>query len=444
MAKAISMRDIINWMAVTLLPFSFCALWGMAQDPLPERLITNSFEIEVPPISQEESYLKTHLQNMGKLRFIIYLILAVFPTISVAQNNKPKIVQDINSLPINSNKATYERLLKEFASTGCDIKDIEYGILNATNNGQYEIIPILESTVLPSQKDVKSLVDYYINTGVSIGALCCNPAKAIEYLTIGIDLAGKNNLNKKLFSSLNGQLNHAWGNMAVNYERLNDPKNAATAYLRAAKEIKKYYPINTNVFNEFLGCSSYMMYKYLTEANKGQDVFGECFPYLMEYSESGNLKGLSAVWNYFIDSHNTDGLNFVLFDIIPKEKDQKTIAEFYCATAERFQHDGLYKDAVFYHMQLITHSHINNYKEYLFIDIDGIKHSRFEYIAYCFDKLGENENSVQSILNALSDVAVEFGNDSQEFMYYASYLDSLSDDQIKGPILQKILTEMEK
>ena len=137
-------------------------------------------------------------------------------------------------------------------------------------------------------------------------------------------------------------------------------------------------------------------------------------------------------------------MNFVLFGIIPKEKDQKAIAEFYWATAEKFQHDELYKDAVFYHMLLITHSHINNYKEYLFIDIDGIKHSRFEYIAYCFDKLGENEKSVQSILNALSDVATEFGNDSQEFMFYASFLNALMDDQIKGPILQKILTEMEK
>lgn len=381
---------------------------------------------------------------MEKFKFIIFLILAVFPAISVAQDNKPKIVQDINSLPINSNKATYERLLKEFASTGCDIKDIEYGILHATNNGHYEIIPVLESIVLPSQKDVKSLVDFYINTGVSIGAFCDNQAKAIEYLTIGIDLAEQNNLNKKLFSSLNGQLNHAWGNIAVSYERLNEPKNAATAYLRAAKEIKKYYPTNTKVFNEFLGVSSYMMYKYLIEAYKGQDVFGECFPYLIEYSESGNLKGLSTLWHYFIDSHNTDGLNFVLFGIIPKEKDQKAIAEFYWATAEKFQHDELYKDAVFYHMLLITHSHINNYKEYLFIDIDGIKHSRFEYIAYCFDKLGENEKSVQSILNALSDVATEFGNDSQEFMFYASFLNALMDDQIKGPILQKILTEMEK
>ena len=127
---------------------------------------------------------------MEKFKFIIFLILAVFPAISVAQNNKPKIVQDINSLPINSNKATYERLLKEFASTGCDIKDIEYGILHATNNGHYEIIPVLESIVLPSQKDVKSLVDFYINTGVSIGAFCDNQAKAIEYSEEAVKTGG--------------------------------------------------------------------------------------------------------------------------------------------------------------------------------------------------------------------------------------------------------------
>ena len=360
----------------------------------------------------------------------------------ISQDNQPKMIQEINALPVNSNKATYERLLKEFASNSYDINEIEFAILNATNNGYYEIIPIVESTVLPSQKNSKSLIEYYINTGVSIGAFCGNSLKAIEYLKKGIDLAENNNMNKKLFSSLNGQLNHAWGNIAVNYERLNDYKNAATAYLRAGKEIKKYYPSNTNVLNEFLGCSSYMMYKYFTETYKGKDMLGECFQYLMEYSEIGNLKGLSALWNYFIDLHDIDGLNFVNFQIIPKEKDQKGIAEYYWATAEQFQHDELYNDAVYYHLKLITLSHTNNFKEYLFIDIDGIKHSRFEYIAFCFDKLGENENYVHSILNALTDVGAEFGNTSDEFKYYSDYLFILMDDPVKGPILQKILTDM--
>lgn len=381
---------------------------------------------------------------MKTIRFIISLIILVLPAMVMAQEEKPKIVQDINALPINTNKATYEKMLKEFVSIHGDIKDIEYGILNATNNGNYNIIPVIESAVIPSQSNVASLVDYYLNTGVSIGAFCNDPSKAIEYLMKAIDLAEKNKLNKKLFNSLDGQLNHAWGNIAVNYERLNDPKNAATAYLRAGKEIKKYYPANTKVMTEFLGCSSYMMYKYLTDIYKGKDMFGESFPYLIEYAEIGNLKGLSAVWNYFIDSHNTDGLNFVNFQIIPKEKDQKAIAEFYWSTAEQFQHDELYQDAVFYHMQLITHSHANNFKEYLFIDIDGIKHSRFEYLAYCFDKLGETENYVQSILNAFSDVAMEFGNESKEFNYYAAYLDQLMDDPVNGPILQKIIEGMEK
>lgn len=382
------------------------------------------------------------LQNMEKSRFIIYLILLVFPFASLAQGNKMAIAQEINELPANTDKVTYERLLKGFATTGGDIKDIEHGILNATNNGNYEIIPVIESAMLPYQKKDKSLIDYYINTGVSIGAFCNNPSKAIEYLSKGIELAEKTNLNKKLFSSLNGQLNHAWGNIAVNYERLNDPKNAAASYLKAAKEIKKYYPTNTKVLDDFLGCSSYMMYKYLIEKYKGKEVFGECLPYLMEYSDTGNLKGLSALWNHFIDTHETDGLNYICFNIISKEKDQKTIAEFYWASAEQFQHDEQFKDAIFYHLQLINHSINNGFKEYLFIDIDGIRHSRFEYVAYCFDKLGENENYVQSILNALSEVSGEFGNDSKEFNYYAEYLDSLMNDPVKGPILQKLLEDM--
>lgn len=382
--------------------------------------------------------------SMRKNLVIISMIVLALPILIMAQENKPRLIQEINALPVNSNRATYEKLLNEFASNNYDISEIEYGILNTTNNGYFEIIPVVESSVLPSQKNAKSLVDYYINTGVSIGAFCNNPSKAIEYLSKGIEIATKNNLDKKLFNSLNDQLNHAWGNIAVNYERLNDPKNAATAYLRAGEEVKKYYPTNTKVMNDFLGCSSYMMYKYLTDIYNGKDVFGECFPYLVEYAEVGNLKGLSSVWNYFIDSHNVDGLNFVNFQIIPKEKDQKAIAEFYWATAEQFQHDELYQDAVFYHMQLITHSHANSFKEYLFIDIDGIKHSRFEYVAYCFDKLGENENFVQSILNALGDVAMEFVTESEEFRYYSNFLEMLMGDTVRGPILQKIIEGMDK
>ena len=378
------------------------------------------------------------------MKIVAYLVsglLLISCQLILAQDN-PTIVQEINELPVNTDKATYEKLLKAFAKTGADIKEIEQGILNATNNGRFEIIPAVETSVLPTQKNAQSLVAYYINTGVSIGAFCGNSTKAIEYLKKGIELAENNNLNKKLFNSLNGQLNHAWGNIAVNYERLNDYKNAATAYLRAGKEIKKYYPSNTIVFNEFLSCSSYMMYKYLKETYKGQDISTECFPYLLEYSETGNLKSLSTLWNYFIELHGIDGLNFITLQIIPKEKNQKAIAEFYWTVAEQFQHDELYKDAISYHIRLITHSQINNYKEYLFIDIDGIKHSRFEYIAYCFNKLGESENYIRSILNAITDVGTEFGKTSEEFKYYSDFLHIMMDDPVKGPILQKILTEV--
>ena len=380
---------------------------------------------------------------MNILRYIIFGLMLLTSQLFFAQDYQA-IVQEINKLPVNSDKATYERLLMAFAKTGTDIKEIEPGILNATNNGHYEMIPVVEKTVLPSQKNVQSLVDYYINSGVSIGAFCNKPSKAIEYISKGIDLAQKNNLNKKLFSSINGQLNHAWGYIAINYEQINDPKNAAYAYIKAGKEIKKYYPFKTNTLNEFMSLSSYMMYKYLSSMYEGNEVFVEYFPYLMEYSETGNLKSLSVLWNYFIDVHDIDGLNFIDFQIIPKEKDQRAIAEYYWETAEQFQHDELYQDAILYHFKLIEHSHLNNFKEYLFIEIKGIRHSRFEYIAYCFDKLGEIENYIQSIINALNEVALEYGTDSEEFKYYSDYLYMLKDDPIKGPILQNFLDNMDK
>lgn len=366
----------------------------------------------------------------------------MMPLLVFAEDSKAKIMQEINQLPANTQKNTYERILKSFVKAGGDIKEIKECILNATNNGNFEIIPAVESIMLPSHEDLNSLVDYYINTGASIGAFCKKPSKAIEYIKKGIELAEKNNLNKKLFRSLNGQLNHAWCNIAVNYERLNDSKNAASAYLKAAREIKKYYPTNTKIRDEFFGYSSYMMYKYLIDTYTGKDVFEECLPYLMEYTDTGNLKGLSALWNYFIDTHETEGLKYVCYNIIPKEKDPKAIADFYWTAAERFQHNELFLDAIFYHLLLIYHSKINNFKEYLFIDIDGIKHSRFEYVAYCFDKIEEDENSVQSILNALSEVRSEFGNDSKEFSYYSNYLNFVMNNPVKGPILQKILDKI--
>ena len=135
---------------------------------------------------------------MNRLRSIILGLLLLTSQLFFAQDYQA-IVQEINKLSVNSDKATYERLLMSFAKTGTDIKEIEPGILNATNNGHYEMIPVVEKTVLPSQKNVQSLVDYYINSGVSIGAFCNKPSKAIEYISKGIDLAQKNNLNKKAF-----------------------------------------------------------------------------------------------------------------------------------------------------------------------------------------------------------------------------------------------------
>lgn len=379
---------------------------------------------------------------MNKIRHIICVILLITPYLTFAQDNKPTIVREINNLPPITKKATYERLLYDFSKTGGDIKEIEDGILNATNNGNFEIVPVVEAIVLPSQKDVHSLLDYYLHTGVSIGALCNKPSKAIEYIVKAIELAEQYNLSKKLFSSLNGQLNHAWGNIGVNYERLKDFKNAASAYLNAANEIKKYYPSNTKVFSDFLRISSYMMYRHLTEIYKGDKNHAEYLPYLLEYSLIGNLDGLSALWNYFIDSYDIDGLNFLHIEIIPKEKDNKAIAQFYWAAAETFLSNRLYHDAIYYNLLLITISKENNFKDYLFIENNGERFSRHEYVAHCFDKLGDNENFVISILNALNDAALELGPDSNEYKYYAVYLDSIMKDPVRGQILQKKMKEM--
>ena len=104
--------------------------------------------------------------------------------------------------------------------------------------------------------------------------------------------------------------------------------------------------------------------------------------------------------------------------------------------------EELYQDAIYYNLLLITISKENNFKDYLFIENNGIKFSRFEYVAHCFDKLGDDENFVQSILNALNDIALEFGTNSEEFKYYAVYLDNIIEDPVKGRILKKKMEEM--
>lgn len=378
-----------------------------------------------------------------KLKNTLLLIFLIFASNLVfSQYKKSEIANQINTLPINTDKATYEKLLNEFVKEGGDILDIEDGYLKPLNEGYDVILPLIEKIVLPTQNKPSSLTDYYRYSGVAIGAFCNNQMKAIDYLKKAIEIAESNGLNKKLFNSAGGHLNHAWGNIAVNYERLGDYKNSAISYLKAAKEIKKFYPINTKEFNDFLGISSYMMYKYLSESYKGNDTYGEYFPFFMDYAEVGNLKGLSALWNYFIDKHDISGLNMIDFDIIPNEKDNNSIGEYYWAVAEQFQHDEFYEDAVFYHIKLIMHSQINNLKQYLYDDYNGIKHSRFEKIGYCFEQDGQDENYVQSILNALSEVSKDFGQESKEFEYYSNFLEYLMDNSKYGPILEKILKEI--
>ena len=82
---------------------------------------------------------------MKYLRYIIVVLLLICPIILDAQRNIPLCIEQINSLPANSDKDTYEMLLKEFAKSGGNIKDIGNGILNATNNGNIIIIPILSA-----------------------------------------------------------------------------------------------------------------------------------------------------------------------------------------------------------------------------------------------------------------------------------------------------------
>lgn len=380
---------------------------------------------------------------MDKIRYIICVISIMTSSLVVAHENMSHIIQKINSLPANTEVAVYEKLLKTFANAGGDIKEIERGILYATDNGNDNIISVVERSVLPLQNDITSLIEYYLHVGSSIGAFCNNPTKAIEYMMAAIDLAGKNNLNKKLFWSLDGQLNHAWGSIAITYGELNDYKNAALSSLKAAKEIKKFYPLSTKTFYEFLNVSSYFMYRHLSEIYIGNNSFGEYLPYMMDYSSTdGDLMSLSILWNYFIDIHDSIGLTYIETEIIPKEMDNKAIAEFYWTAAEQFQYDQLYEKAILYHLHLIMHSKLNHLNEYLYIEIDGIKHSRYEYIAFCYEQLSDNENSIQSILNALEEVALEFGKESKEFNYYYDYLCGMMEDPVKGPILQKRLNTM--
>ena len=94
---------------------------------------------------------------MKYLRYIIVVLLLICPIILDAQRNIPLCIEQINSLPANSDKDTYEMLLKEFAKSGGNIKDIGNGILKSRVH-----------EALRRNKNVLQYATYYNNNGCTI------------------------------------------------------------------------------------------------------------------------------------------------------------------------------------------------------------------------------------------------------------------------------------
>lgn len=265
------------------------------------------------------------------MKFLKLLFLTVILTVANLVNAQDRVyvvMDQFNNLPSNTSSKTYENLIKEYGSLNGDIMYLTAGVVQAVQNGHSEVLALVDKYVLPSQKSMKSIVFYDSTVGMCIGQLNGMSRKAIDYLTKSIDIAERNNLNSELFHIENGEINHLWSNVAVNYERLGDLKNSAYSYLKGAKAIKKQYPSNQNDYKNYLMMSSYMMSQYYKSLSASSNKYNEYAPFIRDYATIGDLQCIGALGMEFIDNNDRQGIKLIETEILPKEKDQEVIRAF--------------------------------------------------------------------------------------------------------------------
>jgi tetratricopeptide (TPR) repeat protein len=232
-----------------------------------------------------------------------------------------------------------------------------------------------------------------------------------------------------------------WANIGVNYQRLNDYKNAARSFLTSARNIRESYPADLNSIKRCIDAAviDYVQY-YQPIANKSS-IKDEVHSFVVEYSFVGDLKGLYNLYCEFIYAEDDDALSAVEAFVIPKETDNDQILDFYIGVAEQSFHDELYQKSADYNMKAIIQSEISMQPMSAYFEYDGVKHSRWEYIAYCLTKVGDFEGAVNAYLNNVASVGRNLGSESVEYNQSMELLYHVASDEKMGPILDRILKE---
>lgn len=185
--------------------------------------------------SDRYAYALTNLimiySNLNQSKEVAKLIDEYLATgIQSASVRQDEIGGLINYLPSTTINTILEKLLKEYAYAFGNIENIIFAAQKWGMDGYNDKLSLIEKWVLPSQDNSHSLFRYFESVGIAIGHL--NPQKAQEYLKKAIDLAEKNEFTDELFRYSDGEWRHLAQNVAVNYERLNDNKEAANYYLK--------------------------------------------------------------------------------------------------------------------------------------------------------------------------------------------------------------------
>ncbi|MDL2244264.1 hypothetical protein LJC54_01995, partial [Parabacteroides sp. OttesenSCG-928-J18] len=306
-------------------------------------------------------------------------------------------------------------------------------------NGRNKNLSMIEKWGIPTQENKESLFKYYESVGIAIGSN--NPTKAIDYLTKAIELAETNDFSHHLFIGTFGERLHLWSNVGVDYQRLEDKKNAAHAFLKASICLQKNYPSDEVSFKTNIALAVHNMMQHYEAYKDKNNKLDEYIPFLSEYSMIGDLDGLSNLCHAFIVAHDFEAIQQVELLFKTKESDPKQIINLYIAFAEQLQYDGAYHAAADYHFKAIFHSEMNNQPLLSYWEYEGLLYSRWSSIAYCLLQAKDYEGHVHASLMNVQAVLQDLGKDTKEYEICIDNLYTISADERLAPILERIIKD---
>lgn len=380
-------------------------------------------------------YSKLHQVKKADKLISEYLALGV----ETAVSRDGEICSLLNYLPTEIDNSIYERLLQEFSYGFGDISDIIFSAQQCGMKGQDGKLQLIEKWVIPSQENPNSLFHYYISVGIGIGQY--NPVKSIDYLMKAIEVANENKLTDKLYINDDGEWRHLYQYVAQNYQWIGDSQNAAHFYMEAAKELQKKYLQSQSMIDAYISCAVLNITEHYEKYKSQTNRQSTYLPFLLNYKETSllSLKSLDILWNAFIVAHDITAIETIDSIYVKKESDIKQVVDYFVACAEQFQYDELYQEAIKYNQKAISYADSVHQPLLAYSKYEGMHFSRYHNIAYCWFKLGEDENYVSNLLFNLFSVGDVFGQESPDYANALKIIQEISASPTFGPILETIL-----